>query len=210
MSEDKIIALKNPGAPAPVADALTELLREGAQRMLAAAIEAEVAAFLERFKDEKTADGRQRVVRNGHLPTRSIQTGVGAVEVTVPRVRDRAKTIRFTSAILPPYLRRPQSLEALLPWLYLKGISTGDVQEALTVLLGREAPGLSASTISRLKRGVEGRASALVAAGFVEPALCVSLGRWHSFRGTAGGCGAVHSGGDWCYGGRQEGVAGVG
>src|SRR5690554_4314651 len=103
-----------------------------------------------------------------------------------------------------------QSLEELLPWLYLKGISTGDVQETLTVLLGREAPGLSASTISRLKRGVEGRASALVAAGFVEPALCVSLGRWHSFRGTAGGCGAVHSGGDRGYGGRQEGVAGVG
>ena len=95
MSEDKIIVLKNPGAPAPVADALTELLREGAQRMLAAAIEAEVAAFLERFKDEKTADGRQRVVRNGHLPTRSIQTGVGSVEVKVPRVRDRAKAVRL-------------------------------------------------------------------------------------------------------------------
>jgi putative transposase len=88
MSEDKIIPLKNPGVPAPVADALTELRREGAQQMLAAAIEAEVAAFLERFKDEKTADGCQRVVRNGHLPTRSIETGVGAVEVTVPRVRD--------------------------------------------------------------------------------------------------------------------------
>ncbi len=151
ISEDKIILLKNPGAPAPVTDALTELLREGAQRMLAAASEAEVAAFLERFKDEKTADGRQRVVRNGHLPTRSIQTGVGAVEATVPRVRDRAKTIQFTSAILPPYLRRTKSLEELLPWLYLKGISTGDFQEALTALLGREAPGLSASTISRLK-----------------------------------------------------------
>jgi len=151
MGEDQLIPLKNPGAPMPVTDALTELLREGAQRMLAAVIEAEVAAFLERFKDEKTADGRQRVVRNGHLPTRSIQTGVGAVEVTVPRVRDRAKTIRFTSAILPPYLRRTKSLEDLLPWVYLKGISTGDFQEALTALLGREAPGLSASTISRLK-----------------------------------------------------------
>jgi hypothetical protein len=94
MPEDKVIPLKNPGTPAPVADAQTELLREGAQRMLAAAIESEVAAFVERFKDEKTAEGRQRVVRNGHLPTRSLQTGVGAVEVTVPRVRDRAKTIR--------------------------------------------------------------------------------------------------------------------
>jgi putative transposase len=151
MSEDTVIPLKNPGAPTPVTDALTELLREGAQRMLAAAIEAEVAVFLERFKDEKTVEGRQRMVRNGHLPTRSLQTGIGPVEVTVPRVRDRNKTIRFTSAILPAYLRRTKSLEELLPWLYLKGISTGDFQEALTALLGRDAPGLSASTISRLK-----------------------------------------------------------
>jgi putative transposase len=151
MSEDKVIPLKNPGTPGPVADVLTDLLRDGAQRMLAAAIEAEVGAFLERFQSEKMSDGRQRMVRNGHLPRRSLQTGLGAVEVKVPRVRDRAGTIRFTSAILPPYLRRTKSLEELLPWLYLKGISTGDFQEALTALLGRDAPGLSASTISRLK-----------------------------------------------------------
>lgn len=153
MSKDKIIPLKNPGVPGPVADALTELLREGAQRMLAAAIEAEVNDFLERFQDEKLADGRQRLVRNGQLPERAIQTGIGPVAVSVPRVRDRAKTIRFTSAILPPYLRRTRTLDELLPWLYLKGISTGDFQEALTALLGRDAPGLSASTISRLKEG---------------------------------------------------------
>jgi putative transposase len=134
-----------------VADVLTEVLRDGAQRMLAAAIEAEVGAFLERFRSEKTSDGRQRMVRNGHLPRRSLQTGVGAVAVKVPRVRDREGTIRFTSAILPPYLRQTKSLEELLPWLYLKGISTGDFQEALTARLGRDAPGLSASTISRLK-----------------------------------------------------------
>lgn len=151
MSEDKVIPLKNPGAPGPVADALTEVLREGAQRMLAAAIEAEVAAFLARFKEETLEDGRQRMVRNGRLPARSIQTGVGAIEIKVPRVRDRESKIRFTSAILPPYLRRTKSLEELLPWLYLKGISTGDFQEALAALLGRDAPGLSASTISRLK-----------------------------------------------------------
>jgi putative transposase len=126
-----------------VVDVLTEVLRDGAQRMLVAAIEAEVAAFLKRFQAEKTAQGRPRVVRNGHLPTRSIQTGVGAMEVSVPRVRNREKKVRFTSAILPPYFRRPQSLEELLPWLYLKGISTGDFQEALTALLGRDAPGLS-------------------------------------------------------------------
>jgi putative transposase len=151
MSEDKVIALKNPGTPAPVADALTEVLREGAQRMLGAAIDAEVAVFLERFGEQKTMGGHQRMVRNGHLPGRTIQTGVGSMEVTMPRVRDREKVIRFTSSILPPYIRRTKTLEELLPWLYLKGISTGGFQEALTALLGREAPGLSASTISRLK-----------------------------------------------------------
>lgn len=151
MSEDKVIALKSPGTPAPVADALTEILRVGAQRMLAAAIEAEVSVFLEGFMGQETAEGRRRVVRNGHLPGRAIQTGVGAVEVKIPRVRDREKAIRFTSSILPPYIRRTKTLEGLLPWLYLKGISTGDFQEALIALLGREAPGLSASTISRLK-----------------------------------------------------------
>jgi transposase-like protein len=82
------------------------------------------------------------VVRNGRLPARSIQTGLGAVEVSVPRVRDREHKVRFTSAILPPYLRRTQSREELLPWFYWKGISTGDFQEALTALLGRDAPGV--------------------------------------------------------------------
>ncbi|MGH8712190.1 MAG: transposase, partial [Burkholderiales bacterium] len=151
MSEDKVIALKNPGTPAPVSDALTDILREGAQRMLGAVIEAEVSVFLEGFMRQETAGGRQRLVRNGHLPGRTIQTGVGAVEVKMPRVRDREKAIRFRSSVLPPYMRRTKTLEELLPWLYLKGISTGEFQEALTALLGRDAPGLSASTISRLK-----------------------------------------------------------
>lgn len=151
MGEDRMLPWRSPGTPRPVANTLTELLREGARRMLAVAIEAEVEAFLSRFHDEKTASGQRRVVRNGHLPERSIQTGMGPVAVSVPRVRDRAGTIRFTSAILPPYLRRTRTLEALLPWLYLKGVSTGDFQEALTVLLGRDAPGLSASVIGRLK-----------------------------------------------------------
>jgi transposase-like protein len=151
MSEDKVIALKNPGTPVPVSDALTDILREGAQRMLGAVIEAEVSVFLEGFMRQETAGGRQRLVRNGHLPGRTIQTGVGAVEVKMPRVRDRERAIRFSSSILPPYIRRTKTLEDLLPWLYLKGISTGEFQEALTALLGRDAPGLSASTISRLK-----------------------------------------------------------
>jgi len=151
MSEDKVIRLKSPGTPGAVQDALTEVLREGARRLLASAIEAEVAAFLERFQTEKTDEGLSRMVRNGRLPSRTIQTGVGDIAVSVPRVRDREGKIRFSSSILPPYLRRTKTLEELLPWLYLKGISTGDFQEALTVLLGKEAPGLSASTISRLK-----------------------------------------------------------
>lgn len=151
VSEDKVIQLKSPGTPGPAHDALTEVLREGARRLLVSAIEAEVAAFLERFQTEKTDEGLSRMVRNGRLPSRTIQTGIGDIEVSVPRVRDRENMVRFRSSILPPYLRRTQTLEELLPWLYLKGISTGDFQEALTVLLGKDAPGLSASTISRLK-----------------------------------------------------------
>jgi putative transposase len=99
--------------------------------------------------------GLQRIVRNGYLPERQIQTGIGPVTVSVPRIRDRhpnaLKRIRFTSAILPPYLRKTRSIEQLLPWLYLKGVSTGDFSEALAALVGKDAPGLSAPTISRLK-----------------------------------------------------------
>ena len=131
---------------------LTAVLRQGAQRLLAQAIEAEVAMFLARYADRRDAQGRHTVVRNGSLPEREVHTGIGAVRVKVPRVRDRSGTgLRFHSALLPPYLRRSKSLEALLPWLYLKGISTGDFSEALEALLGPEAPGLSPATISRLK-----------------------------------------------------------
>lgn len=151
MSDDKVIRLKSPGVPGTAHDVLTEVLREGAQRLLASAIEAEVSAFLEQFQSEKTAEGVNRMVRNGRLPSRTIQTGIGDIEVSMPRVRDREGKVRFSSSILPPYLRRTKTLEELLPWLYLKGVSTGDFQEALTVLLGKDAPGLSASTISRLK-----------------------------------------------------------
>jgi transposase-like protein len=137
--------------PSAVSDALTDLLRDGARQMLAAAVEAEVQEFLARQQALRDDQGRQRVVRNGYLPKRTIQTGLGDIEVKAPRVRDRAKEIKFSSAILPPYLRRTKTIEELLPWLYLKGVSTGDFSEALTALLGRDAPGLSASTISRLK-----------------------------------------------------------
>ena len=111
-------------------------------------------AFLTAHANQTDAAGRRRLVRHGHLPEREVQTGIGAVPVRVPRVRDRAPEgtpLRFTSTILPPYLRRAKSIEELLPWLYLKGISTGDFSEALAALLGPDAPGLSASTITRLK-----------------------------------------------------------
>lgn len=135
-------------------DPLTEVLRQGAQRLLAQAIEAEIAVLLAQYANRHDPQGRQAVVRNGYLPERDVQTGIGAVRVKVPRVRDRSGVgIRFHSALLPPYIRRSKSLEALLPWLYLKGVSTGDFSEALQALLGAEAPGLSPATISRLKQG---------------------------------------------------------
>lgn len=112
---------------------------------------AEVAEFIARHRELKDEQERRRVVRNGYLPERTIQTGIGAVGVKAPRVRDRAGEIKFRSSILPAYLRRTKSIEELLPWLYLKGISTGDFSEALTALLGKDAPGLSSATISRLK-----------------------------------------------------------
>ena len=134
------------------ADALTEVCRQGAIKMLTTMIEDEAAAFVERYQDLRDESGRRLVVRNGHLPEREIQTGIGQVPVKAPRVRDKSGSgIRFTSSILPPYLRRTRSLEELIPWLYLKGISTGDFSEALAALLGPDAPGLSANTVSRLK-----------------------------------------------------------
>src|SRR5260221_11759912 len=153
VSKDNIIKLIQPGN---VDDQLTEILRKGARALLAQAVEAEVAAFLGKHADLKTTDGHQRVVRHGPLPEREVMTGIGPVGVRQPRVRDRgaaddAGRIRFTPTILPPYARRSRSLEVLIPILYLKGISTGDFEEALAALLGKDAPGLSASTIARLK-----------------------------------------------------------
>jgi putative transposase len=140
-------------------DVLTDILRDGARRLLAEAVEAEVAAYIDAHAHLKDQAGRRQVVRNGHLPERTIQTGIGPVEVQQPRVHDRRPADQregFTSAILPPYLRKTKSLEGLIPWLYLKGISTGDFSEALQAILGPDAPGLSATTITRLKAAWEG------------------------------------------------------
>ena len=148
------VTKKTLGFPSTEAkDVLTEILREGAQTLLIEAVEAEVAEWIESHAHLKDAAGRRQVVRNGRLPRRKITTGVGQVEIEQPRVHDRrsAGAERFTSKILPPYLRKTKSIEELIPWLYLKGISTGDFGEALQSILGRDVPGLSASTITRLK-----------------------------------------------------------
>jgi len=135
-------------------DVLTDVLRQGATQLLTQAIQAEVAAYLDNRSHLRDEAGRQQVVRNGSLPQRTILTGIGPVEVKQPRVQDRRplqQREKFTSAILPPYLRKTKSIEELIPWLYLKGISTGDFSEALAAILGPQVQGLSATTITRLK-----------------------------------------------------------
>jgi putative transposase len=153
--------------PDTIEDPLTSVLREGARRLLAEAIEAEAEAFLAAMQEERLSDGRARFVRHGHGPERTIQTGIGPVPVRRAKVRDRGadaddgsgeggERVTFTSAILPKWARRTRSLDALLPALYLRGISTGDFQEALAALLGKDAPGLSPSVIGRLKDDWQG------------------------------------------------------
>jgi putative transposase len=145
--------------PSTSRDVLSEILREGAQQMLSTAIEAEVAEWIDAHRHLEDSRGHRQVVRNGYLPRRTITTGIGPVEVRQPRVHDRRRNEGaqpFSSKILPPYLRKTRSLEELLPWLYLKGISTGDFNEALGALVGPECPGLSASTVTRLLEGWQG------------------------------------------------------
>lgn len=152
MNQNNVIEFKKPGSEAE--DLLTDLLRNGAKKLIQEAVEAELESFLLQFSGERLDNGRQAIVRNGYLPERDLQTGVGAVPIRVPKVRDKRASklkIKFNSRLVPPYLRKTMSVENLLPWLYLKGLSTGDFKEALTSLLGANAKGLSAPTISRLK-----------------------------------------------------------
>jgi transposase-like protein len=152
MNNDNLIEFKTPETAETFTDALTALVRQGAKQIIAQAVEAELVEFLGQYRGLKDDQGRTAVVRNGYLPERTITTGVGEVEIQVPKVRDRTgQGIKFNSALLPPYLKRSLSVEEVLPWLYLKGVSTGDFAEALSSLLGAQAAGLSASTISRLK-----------------------------------------------------------
>ncbi len=150
MANSNIVRLKT-----PTEDPLGGLLKQGAQQLLASAIEAEVTDLLAQYS-QLTVDNKQAIVRNGHLPERTIQTGLGDISVKVPKVRDRTGTgIKFNSQLVPPYLKRTKNLEEFIPWLYLKGISTGDMQPALEALLGEGASGLSANTVSRLKQSWE-------------------------------------------------------
>jgi putative transposase len=134
---------------------LDEIVREGARKMLQTAIEVEVDDFLAQHADRRDTGGKRLVVRNGSLPSRELLTGAGSLEVKQPRVRDKSPRsedrVRFSPSVLPPYLRRSQSVDELIPWLYLKGISTGDFSEALAGLLGQDAPNLSANVVVRLK-----------------------------------------------------------
>jgi transposase-like protein len=140
-------------------DVLTDLLRREAVNLLAAAVQAEVGAWIEDHAGVVDELGRRRVVRNGFMPERQIVTGIGPVRVKQPRVHDRRTPEEgreaFTSAILPPYLRKTRSMEDLIPWLYLKGVSTGDFSEALAALIGVDTPGFSATTVTRLKESWE-------------------------------------------------------
>ena len=154
MSDSTVVSLRQPDE---VDDPLTAVLRSGARRLLAQAIEAEAEAFLAEMKGVRLPDGRERLVRHGHAPERLVQTGIGPVPVRRAKIRDRGagadggERIRFTSAILPRWARRTRSLDALLPVLYLRGVSMGDFGEALAALLGKEAPNLSPSAIARLR-----------------------------------------------------------
>jgi putative transposase len=154
MKKDSVVELVQPGE---FKDHLTEILRQGAQALVLQAVEAEFAAFLESHSDQKLDDGRKRVVRHGHLPERKVVTGIGPIPVKVPRARDRKghqaeEAIRFTSQLLPPYVRRSKNVEMALPYLYLKGISSGDFTEVMPTLLGKDAGGFSADSVLRLRK----------------------------------------------------------
>lgn len=175
-----IIPLRQPGS---IVDPLTEIAREGARRMLMTALKVEAESFVARFGDDLLPDGRQRVVRHGAGPEREVQTGIGPITVQRQKVRDRATDvppeakIRFASNILPKWARRSRSLDALLPVLYLRGVSTGDFPVALAALLGEDAPNLSPGVISRLTAGWQGGLRALATPRSLGAPVRLHLGR---------------------------------
>ncbi len=184
-------------------DVLTDILRDGAQRLLAQAIEAEVTAWIDSHAQVVNEAGHRQVVRNGHLPKRTITTGVGPIEVQQPRVLDRRAADEaepFSSKILPPYLRKTKSLEELIPWLYLKGVSTGDFNEALAATSGSELSrpvGLDRHAIENvLGRRIPGVDEEV----FEGKAVRLPLGRRRAFQHSPGRRAAVHPGLDGRHG----------
>ncbi len=150
MSKNNVVKLAGRDT---IIDPLIELLRSGAEQLIYQAVEAELLELLAEHVERRTEEGKTGVVRNGHLPARKLQTGLGPVTVKIPKVRAKTgEPVTFRSALVPPYVRKTKSLEAALPWLYLKGISSGEMGEALKVLVGPDATGLSAGTVSRLKQ----------------------------------------------------------
>ena len=152
MKKNNVIEINRPAETCQ--DPLTELIRSGARKILQEALESEINQFIDGFKREKTAEGKQRIVRNSYLPERDVTTGIGSVSVKAPRLRDLEKgkdRIHFSSSILPPYLRKTKSIEEFIPWLYLKGISAGDFSEVLASLVGVDAKGFSQPVVSKLK-----------------------------------------------------------
>ena len=150
MSKSNVIG---PEGRETIEDPVTELLRVGARQLIQRAVEAELAELLYQHGDRRTETGNAGVVRNGYLPERELQTGLGPVTVQIPKVRAKTgEAVTFRSALVPPYVRKTKSLEAAVPWLYLKGVSSGEMGDALKVLVGPQAEGLSASTVSRLKQ----------------------------------------------------------
>ncbi len=145
MTDNTVVSLHSPQDP------LTELLRNGAKALIAQAVEAELQEMLAKH-EESMVDGKKAIVRNGFLPERTLQTGIGDVEIKIPKVRDRSgEGVKFNSNLIPPYLKKTKDITELIPWLYLKGISTGDMQPALASILGQDAKGLSANSVCRLK-----------------------------------------------------------
>ena len=150
MNKNTVVSLQD---REQISDPLTELVRAGARKLIEQAIDIELQALLSQYTGQQTDSGHAAVVRNGYLPERAIQTGIGPVTVKIPKVRSRSGApVTFHSALVPPYIRKTRSLEAAIPWLYLKGVSSGEMGEALKILVGPEAQGLSASTVSRLKQ----------------------------------------------------------
>ena len=209
MSDSIVVPLRQPDT---IEDPLTAILRSGARRLLAQAVEAEAEAFLAEMKGLRLPDGRERLVRHGHGPQRQVQTGIGPVAVQRVKLRDRGageagERIRFTSAILPRWGRRTRSLDALLPILYLRGVSMGDFGEALGALLGKDAPNPVAVDDCAAAGRVGGGLQPLAAARPVGAALRLRLGRRRVSAGAHGAAGRVHAGADRRHPGRQEGAA---